>query len=258
MSEIPDQSQSERPFESQELSETAEELLARLWVRREEGDEAPIPSGEVEAGNPAAQAELLEAGLVALSADRVSLTPAGEKQAESIVRRERLAERLLTDVLSMEEPEATEAACRFEHLLRRGIDDEICTLLGHPKVCPHGHPIPPGECCRAGTRSLGTVISTLADLSPRQAGVVAYLHGARREMVQRLLAMGVIPGAPILLQQKIPSYVFQLGNAQIAVDRETAQDIYVRVTGNRRPAAPPPSWFRRPFRGFRFRGGRRR
>jgi DtxR family Mn-dependent transcriptional regulator len=258
MSEIQDQPSPDAPsFEPGQLSESAEEALARLWVKREEGVEGPVLLEDLDAGDPPALTELLEAGFVELASDRVSLTPAGEKEAASIVRRERLAERLLTDVLDMAEPQVTEAACRFEHLLQRGIDDEICTLLGHPKVCPHGHPIPPGDCCRAGTRSLGTVISSLADLSPGQAGVVAYLHGARRLMVQRLLAMGVIPGAPILLQQKTPSYVFQLGNAQIAVDRETAQDVYVRVTANRHPPNPPPSWLRKPFRGFRFRGGRR-
>jgi DtxR family Mn-dependent transcriptional regulator len=224
------------PVNEYDLSESAEEALARLWVAKEEQDRPSCPVSELPTEDrERALAQLLESGLVEREADAVSLTASGEAQAESIIRRERLAERLLTDVLNLGEAQAAEAACQFEHHLRRGIDDEICTLLGHPRVCPHGSPIPPGECCRARTRSAGKVISALADMTPGQAGVIAYIHATRREMMERLLAMGAVPGSSISLLQRTPSYVFQLGQAQIAVDRETAQDVYVRITGQRPP-----------------------
>ena len=93
MSETQDRSSQDAPsFEPGQLSESAEEVLARLWVKREEGVESPVPLGEIDAGDPPALAELLEAGLAELGSDRVSLTPAGESEAASIVRRERLAE----------------------------------------------------------------------------------------------------------------------------------------------------------------------
>ena len=242
-----------------ELTEGAEEVLARLWVAKHEQDRPSRPVREFGAEDREhAIVQLLESGLVERESDVVSLTKSGEREAESVIRRERLAERLLTDVLDLGEAEATEAACRFEHLLRRGIDDEICTLLGHPKVCPHGSPIPPGECCRAGARSASKVISTLADMMPGQTGVIAYLHGRRREMVQRLLVMGAVPGTPISLVQRLPSYVFQLGQAQVALDRETARDIYVRIAGRRPVAAAAAPWLPRPFRRWRFRRGRGR
>jgi len=242
----------------EELSERAEEVLARLWVAKDERGEAACPLSEIATEDrDAALAELLESGLVDQDAETVSLTRAGQTEAASIVRRERLAERLLTDVLDLGETRAAEEACKFEHLLRRGIDDEICTLLGHPKACPHGSPIPPGECCRAGARSAGTVISALADLTAGQTGVIAYIHGRRRQLTQRLLAMGAVPGTAIAAVQTSPAHVFQLGEAQVAVDRETAQDIYVRITGKQGAPAPPAPWFGRPFRGLRFRRGRR-
>jgi DtxR family Mn-dependent transcriptional regulator len=241
------------PMSEYDLTESAEEVLARLWVAKEEQDRPSCPVGELGTEDrERALAQLLESGLVEREADVVSLTHSGEVQAESITRRERLAERLLTDVLNLGEAQAAEAACQFEHHLRRGIDDEICTLLGHPRVCPHGSPIPPGECCRAGTRSAGKVISALADMTPGQAGVIAYIHATRREMMERLLAMGAVPGSSISLLQRSPSYVFQLGEAQIAVDRETAQDVYVRITGQR-PAQSEPGqrWRLRRGRGRR-------
>lgn len=237
-----------------DLTESAEEVLARLWVAKNEQQRPSCPVSElaIEDLDPAL-AELQEVGLAEREADAVSLTRTGESEAESVIRRERLAERLLTDVLNLGQAQAAEAACQFEHHLRRGIDDGICTLLGHPKVCPHGSPIPPGDCCRAGTRSAEKVISPLADMLPGDTGVIAYIHATRREMMQRLLAMGAVPGTTIALLQRNPSYVFQLGQAQVAVDRETARDVYVRITGRRR--TPPPRWLPRP--GWRFRRGRR-
>ena len=237
-----------------ELTEPAEEILADLWVAAEEKHEPSLPaSAPAREGAEEALRELAARGLVECRSDRLSLTDAGRREAASIVRRERLAERLLVDVLALPEAAAAETACKFEHLLRRGIDDEICTLLGHPRVCPHGSPIPPGECCRAGAHAAGKVVSALADLAPGQKGAIAYLHSRRREIMQKLLAMGLVPGAPIALLQRSPSYVFQLGQAQIAVDYDTARDIYVRLTGASNETAPP-----RPHRGFRFRRGRRK
>jgi len=237
-----------------ELSERAEEILADLWVKREQQNEGPSLSDD---DTEAALRELAAAGLVDEGAGRASLTEEGEREAAGIVRRERLAERLLVDVVNLGETAATEVACKFEHLLRRGIDDEICTLLGHPKVCPHGSPIPPGECCRSGAREAGKIVSALCDLSPGQGGVIAYIHGRQPAMMQRMLAMGAIPGTPITLVQRSPSYVFQIGQRQVAVDHEIARDIYVRLT--RRAGEPPASssWLPRPFWGRRLRRGRR-
>jgi len=244
-----------------ELSERAEEILAELWGRRERGNEASMPLGEVERqgedGEDAALAELVAAGLVEETCGRVSLSEEGEGEAAGIVRRERLAERLLVDVLNLGETAATEVACRFEHLLRKGIDDEICTLLGHPRVCPHGSPIPEGECCRAGAREARTVVSALSDLAPGQSGVIAYIHGRQRGMMQRMLAMGAVPGTPVTLVQRFPSYVFEIGQRQVAVDGDIARDIYVRLTHSAAEPPPSASWFPRPLWARRFRRGRR-
>jgi putative ABC transport system ATP-binding protein len=75
-------------------------------------------------------------------------TPRGEERAANVIRRHRLAERLFTETLHMENEEGIEEqACKFEHILSFEATDKICTFLGHPKTCPHGSPIPPGGCC---------------------------------------------------------------------------------------------------------------
>jgi DtxR family Mn-dependent transcriptional regulator len=89
-------------------------------------------------------------GLLTSTGGAVSFTPQGEARARSVIRRHRLAERLFVDVLSLRDAESVESnACTFEHILSPEVTDRICTFLGHPSTCPHGCPIPPGECCDA-------------------------------------------------------------------------------------------------------------
>ena len=74
----------------------------------------------------------------------VELTPRGRERAGRIIRRHRLAERLFTESLGMQnESEIEEQACKFEHILSPEATEKICAFLGHPRTCPHGAPIPP-------------------------------------------------------------------------------------------------------------------
>jgi DtxR family Mn-dependent transcriptional regulator len=78
----------------------------------------------------------------------VDFTERGRKRAADVIRRHRLAERLFTESFGMQdETEVEEQACKFEHVLSPEATERICSFLGHPKTCPHGATIPPGECC---------------------------------------------------------------------------------------------------------------
>jgi len=208
------------------LSERAEEALESLWIAIEENKEDGAP---VEVLGKKAVDELLKVNLVTISTDLVNLTETGKPEARGVVRRHRLAERLLYDVLGSEESVMHEAACKFEHLLDRGLDDNICTLLGHPRVCPHGKPIPPGRCCQEEQQEIERLVSPLSQLMPGQQGKVAYVYAPEAARMQKLIAMGIMPGALIKLLQKFPSYVFEAGYAQFAVDEQIADSIYVRL-----------------------------
>ena len=71
------------------------------------------------------------------------LTPKGLAVAVRVVRRHRLAERLLTDVLGMSWDEVHAEACRLEHAISERVEERLVLVLGNPQVCPHVHPIPP-------------------------------------------------------------------------------------------------------------------
>ena len=91
----------------------------------------------------------------------VEFTPRGRKRAADVIRRHRLAERLFTDSLAMQnEEEIEEQACRFEHILSPEATEKICSFLGHPKTCPHGAPIPQGDCCKKA----GEAVRILEDM----------------------------------------------------------------------------------------------
>jgi DtxR family Mn-dependent transcriptional regulator len=96
-----------------------------------------------------------EVSLVELRSDEAQLTPMGASRARDVVRRHRLAERLFKDTFSIDDGEALTQACKFEHIISPELDQRICTFLGHPKTCPHGNPIPPGNCCTTSTAAPG-------------------------------------------------------------------------------------------------------
>lgn len=212
------------------LGERLEEALERLWTLTvEEGHESCAPSELGETGVEEALAELEALGLVHGEGGRFTLAGRGREEAANTVRRHRLAERLFIDVLDVKGDLSEESACRFEHMLHRGIDEKICTLLGHPQACPHGKPIPPGPCCVESRRAVETIVAPLDMLAPGRSGTIAYVHSTDPRRVAKLLAMGVLPGARITLIGRSPSFSFQVGYSQFAVDAEIAGDIHVRV-----------------------------
>ena len=221
----------------------AEELLETLWrLNVEEGRPSVAPetlvtgsAGGVAGDAPSAAAALealLGRGLVARREGRVMLSAEGLREAEHVVRRHRLAECLMADVFDMPGGLVEESACEFEHLLRRAVEERVCTLLGHPARCPHGNPIPPGECCREERRPELKTVVPLTALRPGQEGTVAYLQGGDGRRMQKLMAMGVLPGAPVRLVRRFPSFIFQMSYSRFAVDGEMAGGIFVRLAGD--------------------------
>ena len=85
---------------------------------------------------------MADEGLVAIDAGHIRLTASGLKLAERVVRRHRLAERFLTDILGLSWAEAHTEAGKWEHVLSDAVEAAINRILGDPTTCPHGNPIP--------------------------------------------------------------------------------------------------------------------
>jgi DtxR family Mn-dependent transcriptional regulator len=84
----------------------------------------------------------MEAEGLITSGDGIHLTEAGRELAEQVVRRHRLAERFLTDVLKLSWAEAHHEAGKWEHVISESVEKAMIDLLGDPTTCPHGNPIP--------------------------------------------------------------------------------------------------------------------
>lgn len=208
------------------LNESTRKLLEQLWVATEEEARPGLIVNDIPLEGVD---ELVQLGLAARRNGQLTLTSAGQPEAAQAVRRHRLAERLLADVLTTEVSLIDEQACRLECALFDGLDDKICTLLGHPRFCPHGEPIPEGECCRQKRESVDRLIAPLGELQAGRSGYIAYLQMHNPQRLQKLMAMGVLPGVPITLLRRFPSFVFEANYSQFAVDEELAADIYVRL-----------------------------
>ncbi|WP_305046224.1 metal-dependent transcriptional regulator [Geoalkalibacter sp.] len=211
------------------VSPKAEEILEALWIATEEEGENAAHLSTLGVGpEDEALAELDRLAYIEISGDRVYLRKEGRPEARMTVRRHRLAERLMMDILDVKGGEGNAKACELEHLLHQGVDTKICTLLNHPTTCPHGKPIPPGRCCE-DARSKGEVgVVALTELKASESGEIAYLTTADSRKMQKLMSMGVLPGTSLRLRQTFPSFVFQIGNSQFAVDEELAREIFVR------------------------------
>jgi DtxR family Mn-dependent transcriptional regulator len=211
-----------------------EEILEHVFTEREEGRDAPaaILAAATSDHAPDARAadlgELASTGLVRVEGDHVLLTPEGEARAKDVVRRHRLTERLFRDLLDLGEKAMEEQACEFEHILSREATESVCTLLGHPPTCPHGKPIPPGECCGAFQRTVRPLVTGLRTFDVGATGRIVFIAPKFHDRMDRLAALGVIPGSTVKLHQRSPSYVIEVGETTIALDPEIAGEIFVK------------------------------
>ncbi|MBI1921755.1 MAG: metal-dependent transcriptional regulator [Geobacter sp.] len=211
------------------LSEKAEEILEALWIAVEEKGQSSADAERI--GIPfedPAYGELKALAFIEVTDGRVHLRTEGKEEGERTVRRHRLAERLMMDVLNIRGEGAEDKACQFEHLLHEEVDAKVCTMLNHPTTCPHGKAIPPGECCLAARESGDLGIVPLTELKPGQEGEIAYIQTEDSKKMQKLMAMGVLPGNRINLVQAFPSYIFRIGFSEFAIDTAMAREIHVR------------------------------
>jgi DtxR family Mn-dependent transcriptional regulator len=213
------------------LEQPLEELLELIWLRRERGDRtvAGLLARSREPGTETVLRQLEDRSLIAILDGEVRFTEPGEARARTVVRRHRLAERLLSDVLDVPLAESEQQACLMEHILSPVVTERVCGFLGHPPTCPHGSPIPPGECC---TRKRGTalepVVTPLGSLPPGVEARIVFIAPGVLKRLDRLGSFGVVPGTMIVLRQKHPSFVIEVGGTSLALEGDIAREIYVR------------------------------
>jgi DtxR family Mn-dependent transcriptional regulator len=207
-----------------------EEFLEALFKAGEDGI-TPVDPAKIKLPSIPTQFDInsyITRGLIRSNGNFVELTDNGKEQAEQLVRRHRLAERLFSEILNLSSNSLDSTSCTFEHVVDPTVIESVCTMLGHPPTCPHGKRIPPGDCCKASRREISPVVIPLKELPVGSSAKIVFITTPHHQRLNRLVNLGVVPGGKILLNQKRPSYMLKLGQTEVAIDEEIASEIYVR------------------------------
>lgn len=150
-------------YQAPEYHPAFEEYCETIWELHE--DDVEVIQARIaerlEVSRPAVSEmvqRLTQEGLAVVEAGKIHLTADGLRLAEQVVRRHRLAERFLTDMLGLSWAEAHQEAGKWEHVISDSVEAAITRVLGNPTTCPHGNPIP-------GTDYVAPEATALAELS---------------------------------------------------------------------------------------------
>jgi len=154
----------------------------------------------------------------------VTLTAKGEKIALGILRRHRLAERLLVDILNVEWSSVHENACKLEHALTKEVIMLLEKRLGYPKFCPHGNPIPSEH---------GEIEDEenypLPEANINETRIVARITDEKREKLLVLASKGIKPGVTVRVVERKPfSMVLYVAGKKCSLNLDVASSVSVK------------------------------
>ncbi|MEX2486939.1 MAG: iron dependent repressor, metal binding and dimerization domain protein, partial [Nitriliruptoraceae bacterium] len=168
-------------------------------------------------------ARLEEQGLLKLAADRtVRLTDTGRDKALHVMRKHRLAERLLADVIGLDPAYIHDEACRWEHVISDRVEEKIADLLGNPTTSPYGNPIPGAEVDEVQLVPLAEAdpgpvrLHSISESLQRDATVIGELH-----------ANGMLAGEIVDIARDGDTIELSHGGHRITVTPDAARLIYV-------------------------------
>lgn len=216
-----------------DLHDTTEEYLETILEIEEEGVR-PLRARLVERlgiSAPAVSetvARLSAAGYTELLQDRsIRLTPKGRKLATTMVRRHRLAERLLSDVIGLEWEKIHREADRWEHAISAEVEEKLVELLGDPMTCPHGNPIP-------GTKRTAAPVPTIRLLDAEPGRITVTRISEKLELDDSGLGLvaraRLIPGATAtVIQRDAEGVLVRTPAGEHTVPTAVAEQMFVAV-----------------------------
>jgi len=178
----------------------------------------------------------------------VTLTPKGAKLAARMVRRHRLLERFLYDVLHIGPQKVHHEACAMEHTISDETERALCLTLKSPDRCPDDKQLIPAcdlgfkscdECRKWGGDNLDTVsrrkagVVAVSTLKENQTGTVAFIRGDDK-VLRRLMEMGLTPGAKLKISRVAPlrgPVEIAVRGSKLALGDEVACNVFVKTTG---------------------------
>jgi DtxR family Mn-dependent transcriptional regulator len=227
-----------------DLIDTTEMYLRTIFELEEEGIvplRARIAERLGQSGPTVSQtvARMARDGLLTVEGDRhLQLTDNGRQLATRVMRKHRLAERLLVDVIGLPWDEVHEEACRWEHVISEQVELKLLELLGSPTVSPYGNPIPGLEELDAGLHSTGFRDGGLVTLRDLAQELPAGEHGVaiiRRigepvqsdlDVMHRLRRAGVRPGNAVQVSPTEGGVLLGAAKESTELDLELAAHVF--------------------------------
>lgn len=170
--------------------------------------------------------QLEQKGLVEYAEKGVVLTKEGEFAAKKVIRKHRLSERLLTDILGFKWDKVHEEACRLEHDISPEMEEKIEEKLGNPKTCPHGYPIPDEKGMVAHNNTV-----KLSELTAGEMGAIVSVFEENPEMLQYLGSLGIYPEVEVEVKSVAPfggPILIRVAGSEKSVGKELAEKILVQ------------------------------
>ena len=224
-----------------ELIDTTEMYLRTIYELLEEGVpplRARIAERLHQSGPTVSQtvARMERDGLLSVKADRtIKLTPKGARLARDVMRKHRLAERLLIDVIGLEWEKVHDEACRWEHVISDDVERRLLRILHAPTRSPYGNPIP-------GLKELGLDhehvpfregVVPLSEVVPNRGEITVTMERmsenlqADAEVLSALAALGLRPGVGFVVRRVGIDLRFCVGYDAVTVDEAVAELLFV-------------------------------
>src|SRR5436190_1736016 len=172
-------------------------------------------------------------GLVRVEGDRhLVLTDAGRTRAVAVMRKHRLAELLLVNVIGMAYEDAHDEACRWEHVMSESVEQKVYELLGRPTRSPYGNPIPGLAELDNSLTSAGEEQTERNLAFPGLAGPVVVSRICESvqtdvDVLRQLHAAGVDPGATVTVAQERDGVTIDRSGEKVRLPREVASRVFV-------------------------------
>jgi DtxR family Mn-dependent transcriptional regulator len=157
----------------------------------------------------------------------VTLTAEGRTQALRVIRRHRLWERFLTDVLGIPWDQVHEEACQLEHATSALVEEKLAQLLNEPETCPHGHPVAGADCCCDDKETL-----LLSEIGPGQRAVILRVAEHDTDLLRYLAELELIPQTVIEVEEVAPfegPLTVRIGERRRVIGRQVASQITVQT-----------------------------
>lgn len=186
---------------------------------------------------------LVRDGYVKMDSRRqVTLTEAGNEAAEAVLRRHRLTERFLVDMLGMQWHQVHEEACRLEHFISGAVEARVIASLNNPMTCPHGNPIPGSvPNARSYLKDQGALrLSTLTEGEAASILCISEVVEDEEALVLYMHEKGLMPGIRLLVlgqsnlgqEEQEENFKVQIEGREICISKASASKIWVTTLDN--------------------------